>query len=89
MERELNYFLYDLCVTWGFCIDPSARATIAKAERYTAITFAEDVIRAEGMNPEHESKCVKKIAGLFRLRFGEDAIDIHNFEDRPRGQNEY
>ena len=58
MERELIYLLEDLCVKWGFCIPDSDK--VSKSKCYSAEKFAEDVIIAEGMNPEHEPGWVKK-----------------------------
>lgn len=86
MERELFYLLGDLCVKWGFCISDYDRIT--KSEYYSAEQFAEDVIRAEGMNPEHELKWMRRIAERFRERFGDNEIDISTFIDRARGQKE-
>jgi hypothetical protein len=88
MERELNYLLADLCVKWGFCIPPDDWKIISKAEAYTKEQFAEDVVSAEGMNPEHDARWVKKIAERFRERFGQDNIDASSFVDRVRGQRE-
>jgi len=88
MERELNYFLYDLCVKWGFCIPPEEHNEISKSEYYNAEDFACDVIEAEGMNAEHESKWVKKISNKFRERFGTNEIDSSTFVDRVRGNIE-
>ena len=88
MERELNYLLGDLCVKWGFCIPPDDWDKISKSESYNAKEFAEDVVAAEGMNPEYETKWVKKIAKKFKERFGDDSITTSTFLDRVRGQKE-
>lgn len=88
MERELNCLLSDLCIKWGFCLPPDAEDEISKAPFYYAEDFAKDVIEAEGMNAEHESKWVKEIARKFRERFGDNEINVSNFVDRVRGQNE-
>ena len=86
MERELIYLLGDLCVKWGFCI--SDYNEITTAEYYTAKEFAQDVLAAEGMDPEYELKWVRRISERFRERFGENEIDASTFVDRVRGQQE-
>ena len=88
MERELNYLLVDLCVKWGFCIPPDDQIKISQSDYYSAESFACDVIEAEGMNIEHESKWVKRISCLFRERFGSSEIYSSSFIDRVRGINE-
>ncbi|WP_422359712.1 hypothetical protein [Reichenbachiella sp.] len=88
MERELNSFLYDLCVKWGFCIPTEDRNVISKSEYYRAKDFAHDVIEAEGMNAEHEPTWVKKISNKFIERFGSNEIDASSFADRVRSNIE-
>lgn len=84
MERELNYLLYDLCVIWGFCIPPDYGQKISQTESYNAKEFAKDVITAEGMNPEHETKWMKRISEKFKERFGDNEINESTFVDRVR-----
>ncbi len=86
MERELIYLLADLCVKWGFCIPPDDNNEISKKEHYHAIEFAEDVVKAEGM--EGYEGWVNRIAERFRERFGTDEIDSSTFVDRVRGNKE-
>ena len=88
MERELKYLLADLCVKWGFCISSEEIEKISRAESYFAEEFGWDLVAAEGMNPDHETKWIKKIARIFRMRFGGDSIHVSTFVDRVRGQNE-
>lgn len=88
MEREINYLLADLCVKWGFCIPPNDQIEISKAGYYNSENFAKDIVEAEGMNPEHESKWIKKISEKFKERFGTYEIDKSTFVDRIRGQKE-
>ncbi|MDN5204605.1 hypothetical protein QQ008_24650 [Fulvivirgaceae bacterium BMA10] len=88
MERELNYLLADLCIKWGFCIPSDSRRDISKAEYYHARDFAKDVVEAEGMNPEHETRWVRKISDKFKERFGGIEINSSTFIDRIRDFNE-
>ncbi len=74
MERELAYLLYDLCVNWGFCIPPVRAEELRKLTYLSAEEFAINVVEAEGMNPEYESKWVRRIANKFRERFGVEEI---------------
>lgn len=86
MERELKYLLYDLCVKWGFCIPPDKQDKISKKEYYQAIEFAQEVVKAEGM--EGYNRWVNRIAERFKERFGTDRIDSSTFVDRVRGIKE-
>ncbi|MEO0685606.1 MAG: hypothetical protein AAFY76_11330 [Cyanobacteria bacterium J06649_11] len=61
---------------------------LAKASQYTAINFAKDVVEADGLDPDYDTKWVKKIAARFRERFGADEIDKSTFIDRVRGHQE-
>ncbi len=72
MERDLDCLLGDLCVQLGFCIPPNIAEAISKSSMLNSIEFAHMVLEAEGMNPEYEKSWVKKIAGQFRERFGEE-----------------
>ncbi|MCI5056307.1 MAG: hypothetical protein MRY83_09370 [Flavobacteriales bacterium] len=86
MERELSYLLHDLCVKWGFCLPPDYQDLISKKESYNSLQFAQDIIKAEGM--EGYTEWVNKIAERFRERFGTDEIDSSTFVDRVRGTKE-
>ena len=83
LEREIRYFLYDLCVDWGFCIPPDDADRIATKKRYDAREFAIDVLEAEGLKPEYEKKFVRDISAWFYRRFETDEIDEESFIDRP------
>lgn len=86
MERELVNLLADLCVNWGFCISPDDYNVISKKEHYQAIEFAQDVVKAEGMDVY--SYWINRIAERFRERFGTDEIDSSTFVDRVRDKKE-
>lgn len=86
MERELNYFLHDLCVNWGFCIPSEDWERISKSEFLTANEFAIEILKAEKM--EDHSEWENNIIDRFKERFGSDFIDSKNFADRIRGVKE-
>ncbi len=86
MERELIYLLYDLGVKWGFCIPSYDHDEISKKKHYQAIEFAEDVVKAKGM--EGDSYWIIRIAERFKERFGTVEIDSLTFLDRMRGNKE-
>jgi hypothetical protein len=73
-ERKLRYVLYDLCVDWGYCIPPADAERITKFKEITAEEFAIEVLRAEGIAPEHERELVRKIAGVFVARIGSESF---------------
>jgi len=86
MERELIYLLADLCVKWGFCIPSEDFEQISKMDYYHAEDFAEDVVKAEGM--EGYTSWTNRISERFKERFGSDEIDSETFVDRVRGIKE-
>ena len=87
MKRELIYLLHDVCIKWGFCIPPSDLEEISNAEEYHAIDFADDIIKAEGMDP-YETRWRNKIAERFEIRFGKNTIEESTFTDRIREPKE-
>lgn len=86
MERELIYLLADLCVKWGFCVAPDDQRVISQKTHYRAIEFAQDVVKAEGMDGNFA--WIDKIAERFRERFGTEEINSLTFVDRVRGTKE-
>lgn len=88
MERELQYLLADLCVKWGFCIPVDDINRISKMDYYYAEDFAMDVIEAEGMDIQTNTRWIKLISERFIERFGSEEIDISTFTDRVRGKKE-
>lgn len=70
----------DLYIKWGFCIlDNEDYYKISKSKYYNAKGFAEDVLIAEGMNPEYELRWMRKISNKFKKRFGKDENRYLNF----------
>lgn len=74
LERKLRFFLYDLCVDWGFCIPPDDADRIATTQRISANEFAIEVVRAEGFSGIEGSDWVKKISQRFIEHFGTDEL---------------
>lgn len=79
MEQALKELLMELCVDWGFCLPKDHQATIAKQPNYDALKFAFDVLKAEGMDPEIETKWVRQLSRKFIERFGSESISISDF----------
>jgi len=73
--------LDELCVDWGFCIPPGDIDRIAQSERLEADEFAAEVLRVEGMAPEHEAKWFRHIRQRFVERFG-SSVSAEDFEKR-------
>ena len=74
MEREIRYLLNDLCVDWGFCISPENAELLCRQSHLCANSFANAVLKAEGMKPEYEKKWVQRISRRFTEHFGADEI---------------
>lgn len=85
--RELDYFLYDLCVIWGFCLVAESHYDILNKKKVSAKELAHEVLKAEGMDPEY-SEWTPKIIRLFEERFGGEFITEISFTDRVRGKKE-
>ena len=82
LERELRYFLYDLCVDWGFCIPPHEQDRIATQHHISALKFAHDVVEAEGLDPVGNRRFVRRIHDWFVNRFEAHEVSAETFEDR-------
>ena len=82
MERELIYLLADLCSFWGLCIAPEDLVRISKRNRWTAVAFAEEVAKCDGL--EGQRSWVNRITQRFRERFGVNEIQVNTFVDRVR-----
>ena len=72
--------LNDLCVEWGFCIDPEAGNSLKSTQYLDADEFACAVLKAEGMDFELEVEWRRKIRNKFIERFGNgiNTNDIDN-----------
>lgn len=69
-EEKLRWLLHDLCVDSGFCIPPADVDRIAQTKRLDADTFANEVLRAEGMVPEYHKQFHRGIRQRFIECFG-------------------
>jgi hypothetical protein len=49
--EKVEALLYELCVVLGFCLPPNAKARLKSNPPANADDFADEVIRAEGMDP--------------------------------------
>jgi hypothetical protein len=48
----VEQMLYDLCVTGGYCLPPSAQEALLSAPPATVEAFTDAVLAAEGLDPE-------------------------------------
>jgi len=78
LEKQIRYLLGDLCVDWGFCIPPADADRIARSKRLEADEFAAEVLRAEGMFSEYETKWFPRIKQRFIERFG-SSVSVEDF----------
>ncbi len=69
-ERTLRYLLYDVCVTWGFCLPPADADRIATSSNLSAEQFAEEVLLAEGFEPSQNPELVERFTRLFHAHVG-------------------
>lgn len=65
-------FLDDLCVDWGFCIDPASLKRLICSDYINADEFACSILKAEGMNAEVEIGWRRKIRNRFIEKFGKE-----------------
>jgi hypothetical protein len=79
LKTELGVLLDWLCVKWGFCIPPDDADRIASSEHLDARTFAAEVIKAEGLNPEYEISYARDIRRRFVEHFGSEAVSARDY----------
>ena len=75
LERDLASLLEKLCVEWGFCLPATDARRIAGMKSVTSKEFAHEVLRAEGMDPEHEVQWVRRIVERFVGHFGSSEVE--------------
>ena len=72
-DTPLQAALYDLigwlCVEWGFCIPPDDAERIASSTDLDAETFAQEVLKADGVGGETAAQWQPKIAARFAEQF--------------------
>ena len=76
LQKDILRLIDWLCVEWGFCISSSASQSIADTQKINADSFAREVLKAEGMNPDYEVEWMRKIKRRFVDEFGTDSVDI-------------
>lgn len=67
---DLELLIAELCTDWGFCNQLMAKDLLQGDQRVTASDFADAVLHAEGMNPEHEPNWRRRISRRFADRYG-------------------
>jgi hypothetical protein len=75
LAEDLDYFLRDLCVDWGFCNRLTGEQLLSQSTPVTADAFARAVLLAKGMNPDHEKAWLRKLKHAFADRFGNSATE--------------
>lgn len=73
LETDLDLFLRDLCVEWGFCNDLAAEDLLANGE-IDADRFARAVLTAEGFDADAEARWHSRITATFVERYGQAAL---------------
>lgn len=81
LEGDLQLLLAELCTQWGFCNRLSPQDLLDEQHTITASEFADALLSAEGMNPEHEPKWRRRIRALFTERYGE-SISLNTYTDQ-------
>lgn len=81
LAKDLDAFLNQLCLEWGFCSARAGDLLAANRKEISADAFTKTVLTAEGMNPEYEVEWRRRIRARFVERFGE-AISTENFTAR-------
>lgn len=64
-EGEILALIDRLCDEQGLCMPPPARARIAALKPLGAEAFAEEVLAAEGFDPEHEAERKQQLVQMF------------------------
>ena len=68
---KVEYILYELCTVGGYCLPPNRREWLKNKPPTDIESFADAVIRAEGLDPQAEK----------RLRRGVIEIIIKHWKD--------
>jgi hypothetical protein len=70
LSDDLGLLLGNICSEWGFCNRLTAEGLVTAGKPLGATEFARAVLRAEGMNPDHEANWVGRIEERFVVRYG-------------------
>ena len=71
-EKDLYYFVSDLCREWGFCDVFGDIEYLYQKEAWAADEFASEILRLEGMNGDEDRRWRRDISRVFALRFGNE-----------------
>ncbi len=82
LKRDLDVFMGDLCVGWGFCnYTLHGRNLIAEGGgTVDAEAFAKAILHAEGMTPEYEPGWMRALKHAFIERYGNHEVSVEGFE---------
>jgi hypothetical protein len=58
---ELETLLYDLCVTYGFCLPPDERQKLCSDPPQDVTAFTDAVYRVEGLDPATANRRVYEL----------------------------
>ena len=70
LAEDLDAFLSQLCLEWGFCSARAGDLLAANRKEISADDFTKAVLTAEGMNPEYEVEWRRRIRNRFVDRYG-------------------
>jgi len=70
-QAQVELLLYDLCVTYGFCLPPKEQTKLIAEPPETVDGFTDAVYRAEGMNPSDPSPRGRRLREEVRARIAQ------------------
>jgi hypothetical protein len=76
---QIESLLYDLCVTYGFCLPPEDNERLVNEPPGTVDAFTDAVYRAEGMDPFEATPRARQLREKVRARVAETFLS----ESRP------
>lgn len=82
---DTKQLLYELCVSFGFCLPPDDQLELMEAPPSTPELFVDEVIRREGLDPVYfETSLIKQMRAIAAHHMGHPAPDWPR--DRRRGK---
>ena len=72
MDKAIETLLNNICVEWGFCIDPETADNLINSQHIEADEFACAVLKDEGLDSELEIEWRRKIRNKFYEILGND-----------------
>lgn len=70
LEADLDILLSDMDTEWNFTAGLRARDLLKDNKPLTSKRFTEELIRAEGLDPEDETNMVRRVKRKFVQRYG-------------------